>query len=62
MKTGDIVTLEYNSLSRNQLPVSPIITRVREDVHWDHVVADYVRSVPHRKNLNGKPSPHFTLN
>jgi hypothetical protein len=37
------VTLEYESYSPNEAPVSPVISRVREDLSWEEVVSDYLK-------------------
>ena len=38
-KIGDVVTFSYESFSRRDTPVNPIIYRTRSDVLWDDVVS-----------------------
>jgi hypothetical protein len=38
------VTLEYESYSRKSAPVNPTIVRIRTDVRWEDVVAEFVIS------------------
>eukprot|EP00026_Physarum_polycephalum_P002338 Phypoly_transcript_02344.p1 GENE.Phypoly_transcript_02344~~Phypoly_transcript_02344.p1 ORF type:complete len:892 (+),score=111.01 Phypoly_transcript_02344:67-2742(+) len=37
LKDGDIVTITYDNLSPNSVPVNPKISRVRNDVSWNEV-------------------------
>lgn len=50
---GDVVSFSYRFLSQSGLPVNPVITRVRDDVKWIHVIQNYLDNVPHLGNLNG---------
>eukprot|EP00026_Physarum_polycephalum_P001974 Phypoly_transcript_01978.p1 GENE.Phypoly_transcript_01978~~Phypoly_transcript_01978.p1 ORF type:complete len:752 (+),score=127.08 Phypoly_transcript_01978:45-2300(+) len=61
-KKGDIVTLEYESYSRKSAPVNPTIVRIRTDLRWEDVVADFVISDPQRnaKNYVTKPKGYWT--
>jgi hypothetical protein len=43
-KKGEIVTLDYESYSRKSAPVNPTIVRIRTDLRWEDVVADFVIS------------------
>ena len=47
---GDIVTLEYESYSRKSAPVNPSVVRVRTDLRWEDVVAEFVIA----SHVNGK--------
>ena len=47
---GDIVTLEYESYSRKSAPVNPSVVRVRTDLRWEDVVAEFVIA----SQVNGK--------
>eukprot|EP00026_Physarum_polycephalum_P004013 Phypoly_transcript_04030.p1 GENE.Phypoly_transcript_04030~~Phypoly_transcript_04030.p1 ORF type:complete len:625 (+),score=47.65 Phypoly_transcript_04030:223-2097(+) len=41
LKTGDVVTFEYNHFSRTLIPVCPKIVRVRRDLFWEDVLSDF---------------------
>lgn len=43
-KKGDIVTFEFETASRREIPTNPTITRIRKDVSWDDVVRDHAKS------------------
>eukprot|EP00026_Physarum_polycephalum_P003660 Phypoly_transcript_03673.p1 GENE.Phypoly_transcript_03673~~Phypoly_transcript_03673.p1 ORF type:complete len:675 (+),score=95.36 Phypoly_transcript_03673:213-2237(+) len=47
---GDIVTLEYESHARKDVPVGPKIVRIRTDVSWEDVLRDYARDNSLRKS------------
>lgn len=52
IQIGDVVTLTYESYSKNAIPVNPVISHVRKDVNWEFVIRDYVKS--------GAPGKIFT--
>eukprot|EP00026_Physarum_polycephalum_P000668 Phypoly_transcript_00669.p1 GENE.Phypoly_transcript_00669~~Phypoly_transcript_00669.p1 ORF type:complete len:889 (+),score=100.09 Phypoly_transcript_00669:213-2879(+) len=39
---GDVVTIEYDHFSKTDVPVAPILTRIREDLEWKDVLRDFV--------------------
>ena len=43
LKGGDIVTLEYDTVFR-EVPVDPVIARVRSDTLWDNIVDESTRA------------------
>ena len=51
-KVGDIVTLEYESHARREIPVGPKIVRIRTDVSWEDLLQDYARDLAQRKSGN----------
>lgn len=44
LQPGDVVTLTYDSYSKNAIPVNPVISHVRKDITWEHVLRDFGRS------------------
>lgn len=38
LRVGDVVTFSFDLSSRRNIPVSPKILRIREDLEWDEVV------------------------
>eukprot|EP00026_Physarum_polycephalum_P002368 Phypoly_transcript_02374.p1 GENE.Phypoly_transcript_02374~~Phypoly_transcript_02374.p1 ORF type:complete len:856 (+),score=113.95 Phypoly_transcript_02374:207-2774(+) len=70
-KVGDIVTIEYDRLSRREQPVNLQISRIRQDKNWEQVQADYLVEQHHYKQDNPdifdtvasvdlKPQNHWT--
>eukprot|EP00026_Physarum_polycephalum_P000662 Phypoly_transcript_00663.p1 GENE.Phypoly_transcript_00663~~Phypoly_transcript_00663.p1 ORF type:complete len:1097 (+),score=133.55 Phypoly_transcript_00663:927-4217(+) len=53
LKGGDIVTLEYDTVFR-EIPVDPIIARVRTDTLWEAIVDDSGRNVSKNKDVLAK--------
>jgi hypothetical protein len=40
---GSVVTFCYESYSRKEVPLNPIITRIRADISWEEVMRGSVR-------------------
>ncbi len=51
---GDIVTIEYDSLKRQQYPDDPVIVRKRDDLNWDDVVKNSTQAIPNSKIENNE--------
>lgn len=49
---GDVVTFESDTYSRRELPADPVITRIRRDISWENVIADYLADIPQQNVLN----------
>jgi hypothetical protein len=43
-RSGDVVTISYDSYTRNAIPINPIISQIRKDVNWENILRDFVRS------------------
>lgn len=52
-KLGEVVTFVYQSFSQRAIPVQPVVVRIRDDVLWEEVVANYIRETPRAHLLNG---------
>lgn len=52
-KLGDVVTFEYESFSRSEIPKNPKICRIRKDVEWEDILRNYARDSAQAKDLNG---------
>jgi hypothetical protein len=48
------VTFTYDRYSRYEVPVNPIIQRIRSDVSWEDVQRDSEENLPQTQVLNGK--------
>ena len=53
---GDVVTFEFESFSRSEIPKNPKICRIRKDVEWEEVLSNYARDSAQAKYLNGTTS------
>lgn len=42
-KEGQVVTFEYEQNLRHEIPVNPIITKIRSDLSWDNVMQDFLQ-------------------
>eukprot|EP00026_Physarum_polycephalum_P003873 Phypoly_transcript_03889.p1 GENE.Phypoly_transcript_03889~~Phypoly_transcript_03889.p1 ORF type:complete len:768 (+),score=139.06 Phypoly_transcript_03889:1-2304(+) len=51
-RAGDIVTYTYQSLSSRAMPIHPTVVRIREDLAWEEVVANFLREKPPVHALN----------
>lgn len=52
IKRGDIVTLAFENYSTRMLPKNPKIHRIRGDVTWEQVVADFSMKTPQSQNIS----------
>eukprot|EP00026_Physarum_polycephalum_P001944 Phypoly_transcript_01947.p1 GENE.Phypoly_transcript_01947~~Phypoly_transcript_01947.p1 ORF type:complete len:919 (+),score=98.36 Phypoly_transcript_01947:138-2894(+) len=43
-RPGDVVTISYDSYTRNAVPMNPTISQIRKDVNWELILRDFVRS------------------
>jgi hypothetical protein len=50
-RIGEVVTFSYETMARRDVPTNPRIYRIRKDLSWEDVVANYLRE---GKNLTGK--------
>ena len=48
-KVGDVVTVEYESHARREVPVGPRIVRIRTDVSWEDVLRDHASDLTNYK-------------
>jgi hypothetical protein len=48
---GDVVTFSYEINARQNLPVNPEIVRIRKDIEWEDVVANYAKERRFRNGL-----------
>jgi len=55
LKDGDIVTIHYDNMTPNAVPVNPKISRVRKDISWMEVKRS------HAAQFNGKILDFFIL-
>lgn len=39
---GDVVTIEYEHFSKTDVPVDPLLSRIRYDLEWRDVLNDFV--------------------
>jgi hypothetical protein len=46
LNKGDVVTIEYEGRSRNEVPTNPKFSRVRTDISWDDVCSEYNNAGP----------------
>lgn len=51
---GDIITFSFEINSRKELPERPTITRKRNDMDWQQVVATFVRDEKYLHGMNEK--------
>lgn len=48
---GDVVTFSYEVHARRELPVNPVIERVRFDVSWEDVVLNSIKEKKYRNGI-----------
>ena len=41
LKKGDIVSFSSNAQAWRDVPVSPVILRIRNDLQWDDIISNY---------------------
>ena len=46
MKGGEVVTLEYDTVFR-EVPVDPVISRIRTDTLWENITSEANRASKH---------------
>jgi hypothetical protein len=52
IKKGDVVTVSSTGYSQHHLPLDPVISRVRNDVTWEQVLASYnISKVKAKKSI-----------
>ena len=48
---GDVVTFSYESNSRRDAPVNPVVYRIRTDLDWDDLVLNYAKEKRHLSSI-----------
>ena len=41
IKKGEVVTVSSSKYTQHQLPLDPLITRIRTDITWEQVLSKY---------------------
>jgi hypothetical protein len=59
IKEGDVVSLKCGSISKNGIPHSAVIYRIRNDMTWREVVSS--NPLPRKKSVNGRVGHHFDI-
>lgn len=50
---GDVVTFSYSGHSRNAIPINPFIFKIRTDLSWQLIMANFLRDTPLPLSNNG---------
>lgn len=40
---GDVVTFSFESQARKDIPVNPVVYRIRSDVAWEDIVNNFLK-------------------
>ena len=58
LAVGDVVTFSYEINARREVPVNPQIVRIRRDLEWEEVTANFAKE---RRFRNGISSSSFSF-